>query len=73
MDKTFTRTALCTALVLAGCGGGGAQIGGTVSGLASGAKVTLQNNGSDTLTVARTAHSRSPPTSTAVASITSRS
>jgi hypothetical protein len=52
MDKTSIRTALCTALVLAGCGGGGAQIGGTVSGLASGATVTLQDNGSETLAVA---------------------
>jgi hypothetical protein len=51
MDKTFTRTALCTAFVLAGCGGGGAQVGGTVSGLASDTTVTLQDNGSDSLAV----------------------
>jgi hypothetical protein len=50
MDKSLTCTALCIAFVLAGCGGG-AQIGGTVSGLASGATVTLQDNGSDSLTV----------------------
>ena len=51
MDKTNVCTALCVAFVLAACGGGGAQIGGTVSGLASGATVTLQDNGSDTLDV----------------------
>ena len=51
MDKTFACTALCTALVLAGCGGGGAQIGGTVSGLANGVTVTLQDNGGDTLAI----------------------
>jgi hypothetical protein len=50
MPKTLTSL-LCSALIFAGCGGGGAQIGGTVSGLASGATVTLQNNGGDTLAV----------------------
>jgi hypothetical protein len=51
MDKTF-GSALCVAFLLAGCGGGGAQIGGTVSGLASGTMLTLQDNGSDSLAIA---------------------
>src|SRR2546430_6442599 len=47
-------------LVLTSCGGGGSapspapstfQIGGTVSGLASGASLTLSDNGTDSLTV----------------------
>ncbi|MBP6777700.1 MAG: hypothetical protein KA151_10650 [Piscinibacter sp.] len=46
-----SRVAACAAaaLCLAGCGGG--EIGGTVSGLGSERSVTLDNNGSDTLTV----------------------
>ena len=39
------------ALVLAGCGGGGSSIGGTLSGLATGATIILQNNGSESLTL----------------------
>ena len=41
---------LLSCLALAACAGG--EIGGTVSGLGSGLSVTLQNNGTDTLTVA---------------------
>jgi hypothetical protein len=41
---------LLACLVLAGCAGG--EIGGTVSGLGEGRRVTLLNNGSDALTVA---------------------
>ena len=36
---------------LSGCGGGNSTIGGTISGLASGSSVTLQDNGADSLTV----------------------
>jgi hypothetical protein len=48
-----TKMLLCTALGcgLAGCGGG--EVGGTVTGLGTGLSVTLLNNGSDSLTVAR--------------------
>ncbi|MDB5874281.1 MAG: hypothetical protein JWQ07_3723 [Ramlibacter sp.] len=43
---------LAFGLVLASCGGGGdATIGGTVSGLAAGTSVTLQDNNSDNLTI----------------------
>lgn len=50
---------LLTALALSACGGGGGgatpgptyTVGGTVSGLATGMEVILQNNGSDPLTV----------------------
>jgi hypothetical protein len=52
MDRTSRCTALGIALVLAGCGGGNAQIGGTVSGLASGAMLTLQDSDGDTLAIA---------------------
>ena len=38
-------------LVLAGCGGGGSSIGGTLNGLATGATIILQNNGSESLTL----------------------
>jgi len=51
VNKTLPSLALCTAAVLTACGGGGASIGGTISGLTSGATVTLQDNGSDTRTV----------------------
>jgi hypothetical protein len=45
--------ALLLASMLAGCGGGGsATVGGTVGGLVTGASVTLQNNNTDTLTIA---------------------
>lgn len=46
-----SRFAACAAAAacLAGCGGG--EIGGTLSGLGSERSVTLDNNGSDTLTV----------------------
>jgi hypothetical protein len=46
----FASTAACASL-LAACGGGEASIGGTVSGLPGGSSVTLQNNGTDALTV----------------------
>lgn len=40
-------------LALTACGGGGkTTVGGTVSGLAAGTAVTMQNNGTDTLAVA---------------------
>jgi len=52
MNKTLTGIAFCVAAALTACGGGGATIGGTVSGLANGATVTLQDNGTDTVTVA---------------------
>ncbi|MCW5650238.1 MAG: hypothetical protein KIS62_10865 [Ramlibacter sp.] len=38
-------------LSLAGCGGGGASIGGTLSGLGQNLSVTLQNNKADSLTL----------------------
>lgn len=49
----ITLRACCIAagLALAGCGGG--EVGGTVSGLATGRSVTLLNNGADALTVTR--------------------
>jgi hypothetical protein len=51
-SKLFIVSA--TALVLGACGGGvsNANIGGSVSGLGPGVSVTLQNNGSDDLTIA---------------------
>ena len=60
MNSAILRmAATAIALAIAGCGGGSPQggfaasytIGGTVSGLATGASVTLVNNGTDTLTV----------------------
>jgi len=38
-------------LVLSGCGGGAAAVGGSLSGLGSGLSLTLQNNGADNLTL----------------------
>jgi hypothetical protein len=43
--------ALALACFIAGCGGGTASIGGTVSGLGTGMSVTLQNNNTDNLTL----------------------
>jgi len=60
MNSAILRIgATAMALAIAGCGGGSPQggfaasytVGGTVSGLATGASVTLVNNGTDTLTV----------------------
>jgi len=49
MSKRFTLACFLT-LVLCSCGGGSdARIGGSVSGLASGASISLQNNSGDTL------------------------
>ena len=46
---------LCSAAALAGCGGGGGgggyTIGGVVHGLAAGSRVTLSNNGTDSVSV----------------------
>ena len=42
---------LAAALALAGCGGGGSSIGGTLTGLAVGSTIVLQNNGSESLTL----------------------
>jgi hypothetical protein len=53
-SSVFERLLMCTAtlFMLAGCNGfGGAIIGGTVSGLSTGASVVLQNNGAESLTV----------------------
>jgi len=62
--RTFACTAACASLLAAcggsdaacaglfgACGGSDATIGGTVSGLASGSSVTLQNNNGNDLTV----------------------
>ncbi len=53
--KNLIRTLACAGLVisLAACGGGNndAGIGGNLTGLAAGASVTIQDNGSDTLTL----------------------
>jgi hypothetical protein len=38
-------------LCLAACGGGGATVGGTLSGLDSGLSISLMNNGADKLTL----------------------
>jgi len=42
---------LLIAVALAGCGGGYNSIGGTISGLSAGNSVTLEDNGSDPLTL----------------------
>jgi hypothetical protein len=42
-------TCAAATLFLAACGGGGATVGGTVSGLGSGLSLSLQNNGTDNL------------------------
>lgn len=42
---------LMLAAALSACGGSGATIGGTLSGLGSGLDVVLQNNGTDNLTL----------------------
>ena len=42
---------LTVLFALSGCGGGGATIGGTLSGLNTGATVILQNNGANSLTL----------------------
>ena len=48
----YLLVTMLAALVLAGCGGAAnSKLGGSVTGLASGASVILQNNGSDALTV----------------------
>jgi hypothetical protein len=39
------------ALCLTGCGGGGATVGGTLSGLGAGLNLVVQNNGTDNLTL----------------------
>ena len=53
--KNLIRTLACAGLAisLAACGGGNndAGIGGNLTGLAAGASVTIQDNGSDTLTL----------------------
>ena len=48
---TFFVTTLALPLLLAACWLGEATVGGTVSGLPTGASVVLQNNGTDNLTV----------------------
>lgn len=48
---TFFVTTLVLPLLLAACWLGEATVGGTVSGLPTGANVVLQNNGTDNLTV----------------------
>ncbi|CAN5699780.1 hypothetical protein BH09PSE5_BH09PSE5_44240 [soil metagenome] len=53
------RIAALSCLVLVACGGAG-SIGGTISGLAQGAKVTLQNNGTDNLELTGTAATSFP-------------
>lgn len=47
------RVAVCGSLLLSlsACGGGDVAIGGTVTGLPTGNTVTLQNNGTDDITV----------------------
>ena len=55
LKTTQILSAASLSLLLAGCGGGTASsgtVGGSVIGLNSGQKVTLQNNGGDDLTVA---------------------
>ena len=55
LNITQILSAASLSLLLAGCGGTAASsgtVGGTVTGLNSGQKVTLQNNGGDDLTVA---------------------
>lgn len=51
--QPFTRLlcACAVALALAGCGGG--EVSGRLTGLGTGLSVTLQNNATDSLTVAR--------------------
>lgn len=50
MKKSRLVLSLCAAAALAACLGT-VEVGGTVSGLPSGASVTLQNNGDETLVV----------------------
>lgn len=60
MRSNLVRTSLAcglAALVFAGCGGGQASIGGTVTGLSSGLTLVLQNNGADSLTLSGTGSS----------------
>jgi hypothetical protein len=49
--KTRLHALLMVCLALAGCAGG--EIGGTISGLGDGRRVTLLNNGSDALIVSQ--------------------
>lgn len=51
MTQFLPALCLFTAGVLAGCGGGDASVGGTLSGLPSGTTVTLQLNGGNDTTV----------------------
>lgn len=49
--RHLASASLTLSLVACGGGNGDASIGGSVSGLAAGATVTIQDNGSDTLTL----------------------